>query len=79
LTQERGTFLQFPYEATDHHEVLKKPGPKERSDMCLGLFQNIEDPRAKARSDVGLGLFLKFEGAWVEFKTRRGPGPMPDP
>jgi hypothetical protein len=44
---------------------LKRSGPKERSDMCPGLFLNIEDPGPKARSDVGLGLSLKFKVAWA--------------
>ena len=51
--------------ALAYHHVLESPWPKERSDMCPGLFLNIEDPGPKARSDVGLGLSLKFKVAWA--------------
>jgi hypothetical protein len=51
--------------ALAYPQHLKRSRPKERSDMCPGLFLNIEDPGPKARSDVGLCLFLKFKVAWA--------------
>ena len=57
---------------------MKRPGPKERSDVCPGLFLNIEEDRTKskkdeglgpyARSDEGLGLSMRLEEAHVQSK-----------
>ena len=65
-------------EALVYAEHIKRPGPKDRSDMCPGPFLNIDDPMPKGRSDVGMVLSLKFKVAWAQWKMRRRPGPMPD-
>ena len=59
--------------ALAYPEHLKRPRPKVRSDMCPGLFLNIEDPRPKARRDVVLGLSLRFEEAQDIRKKWWGP------
>jgi hypothetical protein len=34
---------------------MKRPGPKERSDMCPGLFLNIEEAQNKSKKIEGQG------------------------
>ena len=54
--------------ALAYHHLLESPWPKERSDMCPGLFLNIEDPGPKARNDMCLGHSLLLEEAWPQHK-----------
>ena len=50
--------------------LLKRPEPKERSDVGVGLSLSFEEAWAISK---------KFKDAWVQCKTWRGPAPMPDP
>jgi hypothetical protein len=42
---------------------MKRPRPKARSDVGLGLSQTIEEGRAEKKNDVGLDLTLTLEEA----------------
>ena len=60
-------------------QPLRRPGPKTRSDVGLGLSLIFEDPRPKEKSDVCPGLFLNIEEALAKSKECCGPGPMSVP
>ena len=56
-----------------YHRHLKRSGPKERSDMCPGLFLNIEEAQNKSKKVEGQGQKQEVGWGWAYPSSLKNP------